>query len=173
MSDFETALEIILAHEGGYVNHPNDKGGPTKQGITQRVYDAFRAVMELPLRTVRHITISEVELIYRRQYWDAIRGDELPAGIDLAVFDYAVNSGVSRGAKELQRVLKVKVDGHIGMVTIAAAKAADPAAVVKAICDRRLAFLKGLRKLWPTFGRGWTARVKKTCSTSLKMAKAA
>jgi len=158
-SDFARCLPVILAAEGGKVDDPRDPGGRTNQGITQAVYDAFMTRRGKPTRDVYLMTNAERDAIYRAQYWDAIRGDDLPDGVSLAVFDAAVNSGPTRAAKWLQNALRVPADGHIGEVTIAAAKAAtDDDLLVTDIMDQRLAFLKSL-KTWKTFGRGWKSRV--------------
>lgn len=156
--NLQPALRWVLAHEGGFVNHPKDPGGPTNRGVTQRVYDGYRDRIGQPRRSVRAITNDEVGEIYLRQYWKPIRGDDLPAGLDYAVFDFAVNSGVKRAAQELQRVLGVKVDGTIGEVTLAAARKADVFDLIERLCARRMEFLRGLRT-WPTFGKGWSRRV--------------
>ncbi|MEP9352032.1 glycoside hydrolase family 108 protein [Xanthobacter sp. KR7-65] len=158
---FAQALAAVLVHEGGYSNHPDDPGGPTMRGIIQRVYDAWRRAKGLPPRPVRQIEDGELKEIYRRQYWDAVRGDDLPAGIDYVVFDGAVNSGPAQSAKWLQRALGVPADGQVGEVTLAAARAAaetGPGGLVDAICDRRLAMLKAL-STWRVFGKGWGRRV--------------
>jgi len=161
-SSFRTALAHVLAHEGGYSNHPADPGGPTMKGIIQRVYDADRRARDLPPRPVRQIAESELVAIYRRQYWDAIAGDALPPGIDYLLFDCAVNSGPVQAAKWVQRALAVPVDGQVGAVTCAAAAEAVAqgrrAALVDAVCDRRLVMLRSLRT-WPVFGAGWARRV--------------
>jgi lysozyme family protein len=170
-SNITSCLAVIAHHEGGYVNHPKDPGGATMKGITQRVYDGWRVLNGLDKRPVKQILDSEVEAIYRRQYWDGVRGDHLPMGVDLSVFDYAVNSGVARSAKTLQRALGTKPDGFIGMVTLARAKETPAVNVINAICDDRLAFLKSL-KTWGTFGKGWARRVSETRAAALKMAKA-
>jgi len=112
-SNYQTALAAVLKHEGGYANHPRDPGGATMKGVTQRVYDAFRRNKSLPTRLVRDIADDELQAIYRRQYWDATSCDDLPSGVDYAVFDFAVNSGVSRAATYLQTVLGVGVDGPL------------------------------------------------------------
>lgn len=153
---FAHALSHVLIHEGGYVNHPRDPGGATNKGVTQRVYDDWRRKQGKSPRSVRDIEASEIGAIYRREYWDKVRGDDLPAGVDYAVFDFAVNSGVSRATKYLQAVVGVAQDGVIGPATLAAV-AASPRHVVEAIMDKRVAFLKGL-ETFPTFGRGWMAR---------------
>lgn len=159
-SGFAKALPRVLAHEGGYVNDPRDPGGATNKGITFRVYDAYRSRKKLPTRSVKDITAAEVSEIYRLQYWDAVKGDDLPAGIDYVLFDGAVNSGPSQSIKWLQRALgNVVVDGVMGQATLAAVNEhLHLPALVDAICDRRMAFLRSLRT-FSTFGKGWTSRV--------------
>lgn len=161
-ANFARSLKAVLAHEGGYVNHVADPGGPTNYGVTQRVYDAFRARRGEKPRTVRLIDKAEVEAIYRAQYWDAVRGDDLPSGVDYAVFDGAVNSGPVRSIKWLQASLKTyrgAIDGQIGLATLRAiAEDDDNDALIDRMLDRRLTFLRALRT-WPVFGRGWGKRV--------------
>lgn len=169
---FPQSLQLVLAHEGGFVNHPADPGGATNKGVTQGVYDTYRKSIGEKPRSVKSITKAEVEDIYRNQYWGKIDGDALPAGIDYAVFDYAVNSGVGKAVKDLQRTLRgwsnrlgevasIRVDGIMGQATIAAAIAAaneDECAFIESLCDRRMTFLKSL-KTYKTFGKGWKRRV--------------
>lgn len=166
-SAFQRALAAVLAHEGGYVNHPRDPGGATNKGITQRTYDDWRRSQGQTLRSVRDIADAEVEAIYRRDYWNKVRGDELPEGVAYAVFDFAVNSGVSRAVKFLQAVLGVEQDGIVGPATIAAARA-SPRHAIEALMDKRLAFLRGL-ETFDTFGRGWTARCGDVRRAALEM----
>ena len=109
------SLALVLAHEGGFSNHPDDPGGATMRGVTQAVYDATRQSRFQAAQSVRHITADEIASIYDQQYWDRANCDRLPHGLDYAVFDYAVNSGVSRAGKDLQRVLGVNADGVIGV----------------------------------------------------------
>lgn len=155
---YAAALAHVLVSEGGYSDHPSDPGGATMKGITQRVYDAWRAGRGLARQPVRRIADAEVSTIYREQYADRIRYDDLPAGVDLAVFDAAVNSGPVQAAKWLQRALGVDDDGAIGAVTLAAARKVSALSLIDGICDRRLGMLRGLRT-WPVFGRGWGSRV--------------
>lgn len=169
--NYERSLALVLQHEGGYVNHPDDPGGETNRGITARTYASYRINCGLPERSVREITDQEVSDIYYRNYWCEIEGDELPPGIDYATFDSAVNSGPARGAKWLQHALLVTIDGSIGPQTIAAAKAADPVKTIGAMCDLRLEFLRGLGT-WATFGRGWQRRVDDVRRVATEMAKA-
>ena len=161
MSNFERALGEVLRHEGGYVNNPVDPGGETNFGITRTTARAhgYRGSM-------RTIPMPLVERIYRRSYWAAVRGDDLPTGVDLAVFDFAVNSGPQRAAQFLQRAVGVDDDGHIGPITLGAVAAADPAKLVRALCADRLTWLRTL-KTWRHFGRGWTRRVQSVERTAL------
>lgn len=156
--NLEHALKWVLAHEGGYVNHPKDPGGATNMGVTQRTYNAYRARRGLPAQSVRGIASDEVAEIYKTQYWDAVRADDLPAGLDYAVFDYAVNSGPSRAMKDLQREVGAAPDGINGMRTMEGVNAADTFDLIERLCNRRMRFLRSL-KHWPTFGKGWTRRV--------------
>ena len=166
-SSYDEALRRLLVHEGGYSNHPDDPGGPTNFGIT--IFDYRRYVKpDAGAADVRAMTLDEAKAIYRAKYWDALRGDQLPAGLDYAVFDYRVNSGVSRGAKVLQRILGVADDGIVGLVTLAAVKACDCKATIAALCDERLRFLQSLRT-WPVFGKGWGRRVAEVRAAALAM----
>jgi len=167
---YDEALRELLKSEGGFVNHPSDPGGATNYGITIADYRKY-VKPNATVDDVRRMTVSEAKAIYRARYWDAMRCDELPAGVDHAVFDYGVNSGIGRAPKVLQRVLGVTADGVIGPKTLAAANAADPIKVINGICDERMRFLRGL-STWPVFGKGWTSRVSRVRSVSLKMAKA-
>ena len=152
-----TALAAVLKHEGGYVNHPADPGGRTNLGVTQRVWENWTN-QPADEAAMRALTPELVAPLYRERYWNAVRADELPAGVDLAVFDVAVNSGTGRAGKLLQQAVGAAVDGSIGPRTVALATAADPVATIDRICDLRLEFLRAL-PIWPTFGRGWERRV--------------
>ena len=176
MSDkqYEAALPLVLAHEGGYVNHRKDPGGATNKGVTQAVYDAYRTTKGLKVRSVKSITAAEVKEIYNTRYWKLAGCDELPAGLDYCVFDYAVNSGVGKAVKDLQRAINsfasnriptlapLKVDGIAGEDTATAAKMiadVDEEGIINSLCDRRMKFLKSL-KTWGDFGKGWTRRIE-------------
>lgn len=171
-SNFSKSLALVLEHEGGYVNHPKDPGGETNFGVTLAVYNAYRQRKGLAQKSVRSITKAEVAEIYRDQYWRTIHADDMASGVDYCLFDYAVNSGPGRAAKEAQRALGVKVDGIIGMNTVAAANAADDAKLINDVCDRRMRFLKSLRT-WKTFGKGWARRVEGVRAAALAMVEGA
>ena len=161
-TNFAASLAFTLAYEGGYVDNPADPGGATYQGVTQTVYDDYRTLQHVPLRSVRLMEAAERDAIYRSRYWDRIQGDSLVPGVDYAMFDFAVNSGVARSVKELQGVLKLKEDGLIGPGTLAAVRdyvvQKGPAPLIFAICDARVAFMRSL-SAFATFGKGWLARV--------------
>jgi uncharacterized protein (TIGR02594 family) len=169
-SSYDEALERVLVHEGGYTNHPSDPGGPTNWGIT--IHDA-RAhwKKDATAADVRGMPLAVAKQIYRSKYWDALRCDDLPAGVDYTVFDYGVNSGIGRAGKVLQRLVGTDVDGEIGPKTIAATETANAAQVIEKICDERLAFLQGLGT-WSVFGKGWGRRVREVRAAALKMAAA-
>lgn len=159
-ANYAAALKRVLVFEGGKVDHPKDPGGRTNQGVIQRVYDGWRERKGKPKRDVYLMEPHERDAIYREGYWNQIRGDDLPAGIDVVVFDGAVNSGPQQSIKWLQRALKVtRIDGVVGPATLAAIdNHPDHDLLIAAICERRMAFLQAL-KTWPTFKRGWTSRV--------------
>jgi len=167
--NYAACLAIVLEHEGGWANHPKDPGGATMKGVIQRTYDAYRRSKGLPLRSVRNITDPELQEIYRRDYWNKVSGDALPAGIDLATFDGGVNSGPSRGVKWLQKALGVSQDGVAGPKTVGAANASDQRKVIVSMCAHRLGFLKALSH-WSTFGKGWLRRVTGTEAKAVSMA---
>jgi lysozyme family protein len=164
-ANFHKCVPVILRYEGGFSNHPRDPGGVTLEGIIQRVYDAYRSRKGLARQALTAAMrgtaawTSERNEIYRLQYWNAIRGDELPAGVDLVVFDGAVNSGPFQSIKWLQRALGVTADGHFGEATMNALEACqDYDALIADYSARRLGMLRNL-STWDAFGKGWSARV--------------
>ena len=168
-SSYDAALARLLVHEGGYSNHPADPGGPTNFGIT--IYDYRKYVKpEATAADVRAMKVEEAKAIYRSKYWNAQRCDELPAGVDYAVFDYGVNSGIGRSGKVLRRALKLPDStGVVNDAVIAAARAADAKALIIAICEERLRFLQSLRT-WGVFGKGWGARVAEVRAFAVQLA---
>lgn len=160
-ASWNTSYRLTLAHEGGFVDHPRDPGGATNKGVTQKVYNAYRSAKGLPMRSVRLIEDREVSEIYSEQYAAPVKFDLLPAGVDYAVYDFAVNSGVKRASQFVQRLAGVDDDGIIGFVTLSAIKrkvATNEEAFIKRYCEMRMSFLESLSH-FDTFGRGWTRRV--------------
>lgn len=168
---FPAALKELLKHEGGYVNHPADPGGRTNLGVTQRVWEAWTG-KRANEAIMRSLTPTMVAPLYRKHYWDAVKADDLPAGLALTVFDFGVNAGPGRAIKYLQQLAGVLVDGMMGPVTIAAvrkhvAKHGEPAAIA-AYSELRRAYYRSLRT-YPTFGKGWLRRVKEVEAAALEL----
>jgi lysozyme family protein len=166
-NNFERSLAFVLKHEGGYVDHPKDPGGRTNLGVTQATYEQWvgRMVTEDEMKA---LTVDDVAPIYRAEYWDRIRGNDLPLGVDYALFDFAVNSGVRRAVRIIQRIVGVHDDGAVGPFTVGAIKAADPFELIEDLCNARMTFLHNLPH-WNTFGRGWTRRVNDVEDTAKSM----
>jgi len=167
-SRFEQAVEQVLRHEGGFVQHPRDPGGATKFGITRETLSRVKR-RRATVNDVRRLSRKEAIAIYRQLYWDAVRAEELPPGLDLAVFDLAVNSGPVLAVKMLQAVLGVEADGIVGPVTLKAARAADVSDVIRRLTKARLGFL-GRLATWPVFGLGWRRRVLSVEQEALRLA---
>lgn len=166
---FDRCLTEVLRHEGGYVDHPADPGGATNMGITLATLRDWRK-RPVSKAEVRALTRAEAADIYRARYWDAVRADDLPAGVDLMVFDLAVNSGVKRAALFLQEALGVAADGVIGPVTLAALRAVRPVEVIERMAARRERYYRGLRT-FPTFGKGWLVRLDSVHARALEWAR--
>jgi lysozyme family protein len=155
--NWKKSFELMLASEGGYVNHPSDPGGMTNLGVTKRVWEEWVG-RESNEKEMRSLTPEMVEPLYKRKFWDACKCDDMPSGIDYLVFDFAVNAGVGRSAKILQSAVGVTPDGGIGPITLAAVKAQDPAELVQKFSDAKEAFYRSLNT-FETFGKGWLNRV--------------
>ncbi|WP_144223482.1 glycoside hydrolase family 108 protein [Mesorhizobium amorphae] len=166
--NFARALSLVLKSEGGWSDHPDDPGGATMNGVTLANFRRF-VKPDATKADLHKITAEQVATVYRRYYWDAVAGAELPGGIDYAVFDFAVNSGPKRAAEFLQGVVGAKQDGKIGPDTLKAVRGMMRAAVINDLCDKRMVFLGGLGT-WKTFGKGWTRRVSEVRTEALKLA---
>ena len=165
--NFERALAAVLHHEGGFVNHPSDPGGMTNLGCTKKVWEEWVG-HEVDEKAMRSLTPADVAPLYKAKYWDKIKGDELPDGVDYVVFDCAINSGPGRAIKFLQGCVGADMDGAIGPKTLAAVRAADAKALVEDYAKRRLSFLQDL-PTWETFGKGWGRRVAEVQHIGLSM----
>ena len=159
------ALNHVLLSEGGFVHHPKDPGGMTNLGVTKAVWDDW-IKRESTEDEMRNLKPADVADLYKKLYWDRVKGDDLPSGLNYCVFDAAVNSGTGRAAKWLQECVGAVADGAIGAKTLAKVKAHDADALVNAYCDLRLNFLKSL-KTFDTFGKGWSRRVEGVRQTAL------
>lgn len=146
---FDDAFDKLIGHEGGYVYDPRDPGGETKYGISKRAY---------PDLNIQSLTLDQAKALYRKDYWDKLRLQELPEAIRYSLFDTAVNAGIKQAVTILQRAAGVAEDGVIGRVTIAEANALGPLQLVVRYNAHRLKFLTDL-KGWEAFGKGWARRV--------------
>ena len=147
--NFDLAVELVIGFEGAYVNDPSDPGGETKWGISKRSY---------PDLDIRSLSTNDAKLIYKRDYWEKTRCDKMPEGIRLAVFDCAVNQGISFAAKTLQKLVGAKPDGQIGPKTLGKVDKKNPVELlVNFMTERQLHYAN--LSTFPRFGRGWTRRV--------------
>lgn len=173
--NFERCLNVTLVQEGGYGDHPLDPGGPTNLGITLKELRDWRLAQNpnldpnsITAKDVQQLERKEAVEIYRTNYWNKAQCSLLPSGIDLEVFDMAVNAGPSRSIRILQAALGVIVDGSIGPQTLTAAKSQDAKAVINSFSDGRQRFYEGL-STFDTFGKGWTNRVRAVREKALEM----
>lgn len=172
-SSFPTALREVLRWEGGFVNDPRDPGHETNLGITIGTAKAFGLDMDddgdVDVQDVRLLTPEAAGKVYKAHYWDAIRGDDLPAGVDLITFDCAVNSGPKRAAKFLQRAVQVKEDGDIGPLTLKAVAGFTPRSIIEVMRLERDIFYRSL-PTFKHFGRGWLNRLGGVYARSMALA---
>jgi len=165
--NYDKCLETILHHEGGYVNHPEDPGGETNLGVTKRVYQEWGGTKDM-----KDLTFDDVAPIYRKNYWDKMKCEDLPSGLDLCVFDFGVNAGPGRAAKYLQTLIGTVADGGIGPNTLAKLKEyTDETGVKETITNYQNERQSYYEKLstFKTFGRGWTRRVEETTKLALEL----
>jgi lysozyme family protein len=166
--NFASSLAHVLKHEGGWADHPRDPGGATMKGVTLATYSDWLG-RQATKDELRAISDEHLRTIYKARFWDAVRGDELPSGVDYVVFDMAVNSGPGRAARMLQAAVGATPDGAIGPKTLAAVQAQDPAALIAAFQRNRQHFLEAL-PTFDAFGKGWTRRVTEAGEIGLKLA---
>ena len=164
---FSRCVEMIFRHEGGYADHPDDPGGATNMGITHKTLSGWRGV-PVTREDVRNLTREEAGEIYRANYWNALSCDALSPGVDLIVFDFGVNAGVSRAAKLLQKIVHVEQDGQVGPITVGASKSIDPEHIITAFSEGRMEHYRSL-KHWNTFKNGWTRRTNETREAAVAM----
>ena len=147
--NFDTAFDRLMGHEGGYTEGAGDPGGETNWGISKRSY---------PDVDIKVLTRDEAKAIYRRDFWERIRADELHDGVAFQAFDFAVNSGIETAVRKLQAALGVADDGNWGPVTAHAALSVGESDQIMRLNAQRLRFMARLA-VWPTFSRGWARRI--------------
>lgn len=175
-NNFEKCLSLLLKHEGGWVDHPEDPGGATNKGITKKTYESFLG-REVQASELKNISKKDVEKIYKTLYWNKIAGDELPAGIDYIVFDLCVNGGPRRAIRTLQKALnntvnwELAVDGVLGPKTHSALSHPfiDHNKIIDRLTREKGKFYRKL-KTFNAFGRGWWRRNDEVHTAALLMA---
>jgi lysozyme family protein len=157
ISNWQKSFELMLKSEGGFVNHPSDPGGMTNLGVTKATWENWvgRASDEAEMRS---LTPEKVEPLYKKKYWDAVRADELPVGLDYLMFDFGVNAGPGRAIKVMQSAVGVTPDGGFGPLTLAAVQAIDPVELIEKFSQAKEDFYRSLGT-FATFGKGWLNRV--------------
>ena len=166
-ANFFYSLSLILHHEGGFVDHPEDPGGATNKGITHKTYAEFLGRPLEDVDELKNIPEEHVQEIYKKNYWDRVMADELDTGLDLATFDWAVNSGPGRPARVLQSLVGAKEDGVIGPKTMARIKDTDTVILLNALAKNRADYYRSL-KTFDTFGKGWLRRNEAVSYTHLR-----
>ena len=156
-SNWQKSFELMLKSEGGYVNNPADPGGMTNLGVTKATWENWvgRASDEAEMRS---LTPEKVEPLYKKKFFDAVRGDELPVGLDYLLFDFAVNAGAGRSIKTLQSAIGVTPDGGFGPLTMAAVQAIEPQELIERFSQAKEDFYRSLNT-FNVFGKGWLNRV--------------
>ena len=160
MNTFEQAFAVVVGHEGTGDVDPNDPGNWTGGRVGSGTLAGTRfgiSAAAYPAMDIAHLTLADAQALYRRDYWDRIAGDALPAPLALLVFDAAVNAGVGTAARWLQIAVDTVVDGVIGPATIAAVNASVTTSGGAALCSefqaRRTTFMASL-PTWSRFGLG-------------------
>jgi lysozyme family protein len=156
-SNWQKSFELMLKSEGGFVNHPSDPGGMTNLGVTKATWENWVG-RESDEAEMRGLTPEKDEPLYKKKYFDAVRGDELPMGLDYLMFDFAVNAGAGRAIKTLQTAVGVTPDGGFGPMTMAAVQAVDPNELIERFSQAKEDFYRSLTT-FATFGKGWLNRV--------------
>jgi lysozyme family protein len=175
LSNWDKSFDHVVAHEGGFTNDERDPGnklpdgrkGSTMWGCTQANWEAYIG-KQVTQDDMKALTKEDVKPLYKRDYWDAVKGDDLPNGVDYAVFDFAINAGPGRAKKTLQTALGVTADGGIGPGTLAAIQAADAADLLQKFSDAKTSFYQGL-PTFQTYGKGWLKRVAEVQTTASTM----
>jgi lysozyme family protein len=156
-SNWQKSFELMLKSEGGYVNNPADPGGMTNLGVTKATWENWVG-RESDEAEMRGLTPEKVEPMYKKKFWDAVRGDELPVGLDYLLFDFAVNAGAGRSIKTLQSAVGATPDGGFGPLTMAAVQAIEPQDLIERFSQAKEDFYRSLNT-FNVFGKGWLNRV--------------
>jgi lysozyme family protein len=165
-------MNDVLQSEGGFVDNPHDDGGATMKGITLAVYRVFKKNAHLTKDDLKNISNADIQSIYMNQYWTPAHCNDLASGVYYCVFDFAINAGVGRSIKTLQKCLGTTPDGLIGSATLEKANQSNKPDLINSFCDAREAFYKDLVAARPDqsqFLEGWMNRVEKVRQQALNL----
>jgi lysozyme family protein len=166
-ASYPESIAFVLRQEGGYSNNPKDPGGPTNFGIT--IFDVRKYwKANATAADVKALPLEAAKIIYQKHYWTPVRGDDLPAGLDVCTFDSAVNSGVGRANLWLGKAIGSPAKDYPTLAKQASSVTDIPKSV-KSFCATRLSFLHNLRT-WSVFGKGWGRRVSELQALGLSLA---
>lgn len=170
VDNFEPSVGFTIPHEGTvFENDPLDPGGATKFGITLKELRDFASDPSLTADAVRALSLAAAKQIYRVDYWNKMKCDQLPVGVDFATFDFGVNTGQRHAIEFLQQAVGVTQDGVLGPITLAKIRTIDPCVIITHMTDEESAFYRSL-PTFPRFGNGWLARTADRQAFALKMA---
>lgn len=170
--NFDAIFKAVIGHEGGWGDDYYDRGNWTsgRVGVGERKGTKYGiAAHAYPHLNIKALTLADAKSLYRRDYWNKVKGDELASGVDYLAFDGAVNSGPKQSITWLQRAIGAHADGKIGPETRRKLAAANPHDTIARYSDARLAFMKKI-PTWPRYGKGWSRRVAEVRSAATKMA---
>jgi lysozyme family protein len=168
---FDSSLEFTLTEEGGFIEHPRDPRFSTNHGITLARLRRFMREPGLGLDDIRHLTCATVRAMYLADFWNRSRCDGMPAGIDLMVFDHAVNAGADRAGRALQLAVghnREDIDGAIGPDTLGRIDLSDTLTLLDSLAAMQRT---GYRQMaaFGLFGDGWLARLDRRRAKAQEM----
>ena len=166
-SNWQKSFELMLQSEGGFSNHEKDPGGMTNLGVTKATWENWIG-RQSDEAEMRGLTPEKVEPMYKKKFWDAVRGDEVKLGLDYLLFDFAVNASPGRSIKTLQTSIGVPADGGFGPITMNAVKSFEPVKLIERFSQAKEDFYRSLNT-FDVFGKGWLNRVAKVKAQALKM----
>lgn len=159
--NFDKFIERLLSHEGGFTKSPSDPGNWTGGIVGKGILRGTKfgiAANTYPDLDIEALTRQQAMQIYRSDFWDRLKCDQLPAVVSFQLLDGAVNSGITQASRWVQRAVGVADDGNIGPMTIAALLAADKNDIAFKFLAARLDFMTRLKN-WPVAGAGWARRI--------------
>jgi len=174
IKNWDKSCDMVLVHEAGFQSDPHDNGnhlpdgraGSTMLGCTQANWEAYVG-HQVTWDDMKKLTKNDVKPLYKRNYWDAVKGDDLPGGVDYAAFDFAINAGPAASRKLIQRAIGVTQDGVFGPMTMAAIKATNGKVFLDKFSQAKRDFYISLHD--PKYEKGWLSRVEDVKKSALNL----